>query len=631
MPSRRVASGPPPDPEASARPYLVAVCLAGAALLAAGLAGLPFSLDALLDPARLALVVALGVGAHVVLHNLVLFQWRGHRVALAPDEALVFLALVALPAPLVLLFAAPAMALHGLRTRRPFLKAAFNVATMLLATSVAIGAYAAGGALGLPGLLCLAAALVLYTTTTLGLVAGVFARREGARTWAVFRERFVVPAALHVTLGLSLGLAVSALWSVHLLAVAALLPFAYLAREHVRLVARGEREVEVRRALAEVSHALVGEPEVDAVARRVMETCGRLFRAGRVTLALEGGPSWTRDFEDGPDPEKGPLVAALPDVSGRSLGTLRVEGLSRTREAYGPADLQLLEVVAAEAAAALRSARALRAVEEAGARVETFLAAVQDAVLVLSPEGAVTYANPAARALFRLGEGSLDGLAAAGLFLDASFLDAAWSAPRETRLWEAETAPRPDAPALPVEVSVAPFSRADQEVRGLVAVVRDVRARKEAERAQMASRVARPLVKRIARTFLEESRADSLVLLRLGGRLAREGEDIDLARLPDAYAYMGLGILRIASVVGRRYEFHGEDLFERAEGAHSTTCYLALGFLCGVVTRLHPGEEAVGTEVECQSRGAPRCRFVVQVRPAAGTPGDAEALALRGA
>lgn len=369
---------PPADPEAAARPYLVTIVALGSLALVGGLVAAALDIGPWLDWRSLALFGTLALGSHVVLQSLVLFEWRGHRVALAPDEMLVLIALVALPMPMALLFAAPPMALHGWRTKRPFLKGAFNVSSMLLATSVGIGAFLALRAAGTSTLVSALVALAPYTVTTHWIVSGVYARRSGVTTWRVFSERFIVPSGLHVLLGAAVGITILALWSFHPLAVAAVLPFAYFAREHVALLARSDREVEARRRLADVAHDLAGEATEDVVAARVVACCAALFNAGRVTMTIHEDDGhdrvWTDDFEDGPDTLRAPLVAPIVARGGRGLGAIRVHALTRTREGFGAHDMRLLEVVAAEAAAGILNARALAAAAAPQAAVSASVA-----------------------------------------------------------------------------------------------------------------------------------------------------------------------------------------------------------------------------------------------------------------
>src|SRR5581483_5178296 len=176
-------------------------------------------------------------------------------------------------------------------------RGAANVAVLLLAGGACVAAFAALTPL-VPLPIALGLAIVAYTATTHGLVSSVFSLREGIPVLTVFRERFLVPTLLHVALGVAGGLATWALWSLHPLAVLALVPFAYLALAHVRLAARTEREALVHKRLDETTRALVGERDIERVAARVLETCGDFFQAGRTTLRV-GERSWKRDFEGG--------------------------------------------------------------------------------------------------------------------------------------------------------------------------------------------------------------------------------------------------------------------------------------------------------------------------------------------
>lgn len=603
----------PEDPPVVTR-YLQAVVAGGALAGAATLAYAALRPAGLLDARALLLAAALGVGAHFVLRSLLLFSWRGHRVALAPDEALYFLALVALHPTLAVLFPVPAMVAHQLATRRAFLKGAFNVATVTVAGALGVAVHLGLVASGLPLLLAAGIALIAYTTATHLLVAGVFARRGASSTLRVFRERFVVPTALHVGLGVALGLAVVGLWSFHPLATLALAPFAYFAREHMRLLANTDREVQARSLLARAALDLAGERSVEAAARRVLAACRELFAAGRVTLTVapdlqHAEATWAATYEDGPDFAKRPLVAALPARAGGTLGMLRVEPTTRTREEYTANDRHLLDVVAGEAASVIEHARALADLEEARAQLDTYLATAGDAVLVVAPDGHVDYANDSGRALFGL-RGDLTARQARELFADTGFLARDWVG-AEPHLHETIAHGR-DERDFPAEVNAAPvMSRG--ELRGVLAVVRDVTERKEVERARLASRVARPMVKRIVRGLMDETKADRLTLLRLGESLAREVDARHLRAFLDAYAEMGLGDIAEDGATKERFSFVGRELFEHAPGASRTTCDLSLGFLVGSVSRL-AGSPARGAEVSCQSRGDARCRFVVQVR-----------------
>lgn len=592
-------------------PYLRALITAGALVLLAAFVGIARDLASFraLTPMHWALLAGLSATSYLVLSNMIMFRWRGLRVALGPDEVLVFLALFALPAPAVVLFAVPPMAIYQIVTKRDALRAGANVAVVTLAAGACVSAFAALSLILVP-IPAILGAIVVYTFTTHLLVSSVFALREDTLVHVVFGERFWVPTLLHIALGTSGGLAIVALWSYHPAALSALVPFVWLAKEHVTLVSEREREEIVHKRLAANTRALVGERDLDRVAARVLDTCSELFQAGRASLVVnEAGKErrWSRDFEGGWKTGAHPLATSLRENDGSVLGALMVHPSAAKNGAYGETDERLLQIVAGEAGAAIANARALRDLDAARARLETLLATATDAVLLVGTDGLVRFANPAGRSLLGLREGSQ--APARDIFEDLSFLSQALRG-GERKLHE--TWARSPTHRLPVEVSAA---RLRDDPSLVLLVVRDATDRKAGERALLSQRVAQPLVRRIVRGLMVETRADSLILMRLGGELAAGIEAREPEGFTRAYGEMGLGALTLTSHEGDRHEFDGKDLLERTQNARSTTCYLALGFLCGAVSRLHEGKPARGAEVECCSRGDARCRFVVTLRP----------------
>jgi len=487
------------DPTRFVDPYLAAIAAGGALVLAVALWTLGASAPGV-DLPRWVLLAGLAASSWLILNRLILFDWRGQRIALGPDEVLVFLALLALPLPLVVLFAVPSMAAYQVKTRRPLLKGAANVAVLLLAGGACVSTFALLR-LALPPLVAICLAIPAYTFTTHLLVSSVFSLRERVKVHVVFGERFWVPTLLHVALGVCGGLAVWALWNVHPLAVAALAPFAYLAREHVGLVARTEREALVQKRLSEMTRALVGEQDLDRAAERILETCGDVFHAGRTTLVIESEGRerrWSREFEGGASAEP-PMAATLEGPGGEKMGALVIHANRQSHARFADVDRDLLAIVAAETAATIANARALHELAAARERL-------------------------------------------------------------------------------------------------------------------VSSRVARPLVRRIVRSIMEETHADATSLLRLGESLARTADAQDMDAFARAYAEMGLGTIETVAAEGGQYEFVGVDLFEKSPGSRATTCYLALGYAAGAVSRLHHDAPTKGAEVTCESRGDARCRFVVHVK-----------------
>lgn len=79
----------------------------------------------------------------------------------------------------------------------------------------------------------------------------------------------------------------------------------------------------------------------------------------------------------------------------------------------------------------------------------------------------------------------------------------------------------------------------------------------------------------------------------------------------EAFSHLGIGELKIASATADRFVILGHDLHAAAT-PRALSCSLALGFVEGAVSAL-TGQEAMGAEMECRSRGHAACAF--HVRP----------------
>lgn len=350
---------------------------------------------ALLD---LGLAIAIAGALFALQRSVVLFDFRGERVTITLDEGVVFFGLMTLPPQLLVPSVLVGVLAAQLKARRPMRKVAFNTGVH----TIAVGGAAAGAtalvAAGWPPALAALAGTVGYVAFCGLQVAGIFARIERLSLGAVLKERFVTPVLIQSVIGGSVGLVLVGLWWFHPVATLAVIPFVLLARGYTRLAAHVDREVEVRRKLASVAHTLVGTAQLDEVAARVVDTCGSLFATGRVTLSLRtrnGKPAveHERDFGGGPSTERTLIEKRIIGVDGEFLGTLRVYPAQRTRDEFGPLDIEMLSVVVAQVAAVVENAVILAENRGLWAMQETIVDHVPAGVVYLNATGGVAYQN----------------------------------------------------------------------------------------------------------------------------------------------------------------------------------------------------------------------------------------------
>ncbi|HUR67781.1 MAG TPA: PAS domain S-box protein [Candidatus Thermoplasmatota archaeon] len=167
--------------------------------------------------------------------------------------------------------------------------------------------------------------------------------------------------------------------------------------------------------------------------------------------------------------------------------------------------------------------------------------------------------------------------------------------------------------SLAVEYTVAPI-RENGKLVGASVIFVDISDRMKTEAAMREARIARPLARRIVQDLVEQGGVAHQTLTQVGRKLATETSAKSLVEHLAAYREMGLGAIEVEKQEGGRYAFSGQDLLERRPESRVATCSFTLGYLSEAVAHLHRGEPTLGTEIECQSRGAPRCRFIVQVK-----------------
>lgn len=137
--------------------------------------------------------------------------------------------------------------------------------------------------------------------------------------------------------------------------------------------------------------------------------------------------------------------------------------------------------------------------------------------------------------------------------------------------------------------------------------------RMRAEEALHEHHLTRQLVRRMLQDISGKGRIPAGVMREMGKSLAAGVKAERPEGYTRAFESMGLGILRVTSIEGRRHVFEGQDLLELNPGTSQPTCQLALGFVEAAVERLCGGT-GLGAEVRCQSQGHDTCRFVVMSR-----------------
>jgi predicted hydrocarbon binding protein/PAS domain-containing protein len=571
------------------------------------------------DPsgALLGILFALLVGLAFLLERRALvLHFRNLRTISSFDEPVVFLALALLPPLALVPLVACSMTLVQVAARRSAIKAFFNVAAYTTAAAVAAAlANTLALSLGWPDLAAASAGLVAYTLFSNVLVAALFARLESRSVANVFRERFALATLWHVVLGLALGVAIVALWSFHPLATLIVLPLGAMAVSFMRLSARAEREVAAHRKLADMGAQLAGTRDIDAVAARVLDTCGDLFVAGRARLELArtGEPrrAWTRDYEGGAAPGKAAIEASIRGKDGRILGVIAIEPARRLKDASRDIDPHLLHVVAGQAAAAVENAWALDEIAAMKDLQQGIVENVPAGVARLDAEGRILQLNSSLRRTLDEGRVIPDGVPLEGVSLVAENpgLRATLQGLREGRAFANRETLVGGRTYLVAGVPLGGLRGG----AGSVVLFHDVTGRREAEEALRVQGVTRPVVRRIILNLVGNFNATRFAIADMGRSLAAEIEGDSLEAYGAAFQTMGLGALKFERNDGTGYRFTGDDLLERRPTSLQPTCHLALGFLEGVVGKLH-GSKALGSEVRCQSQGYDRCVFVVKPR-----------------
>lgn len=563
----------------------------------------------------LALLVAFTTGYVFLQRRSFVLYWRKQRILTTLDEPMVYLSIVTLPFPAAILVVfLGTIAAQAMAARKP-LKSLYNIAGYTLACTVAAAVYYAATAFAhLTPLLAGLPAIFSYTLTSNLLVSGIFSRVEGEPLLKVFRQRFLLSTPLHGFLGGSFGFAAVVMASYHPLSLVLLTPMTLLALGFAKLDAGAEREILVRRRLAQMEQQLISTSDEETVVENVLVACQDMFLAGRasITLVLPTGEerAWQHEYEGGPS-DAAPILSPIVGHDGKKLGSLTIWSRAHRKEALTEADQPLLDIVTGRAATGIERARAMRELLHLKNLHEEIVQHVPAGVVRVDQEGRILQANAfLLRALGRVdAPGPEESVFAweplqqvpefysqvQGVLRGESFYD------YELRL--------SDARGTTLSASGVPLP----DDKGAIVLFSDVTAQKQAAEAMRSQTMTRPFVRRLVLNLVGGLNIPRETIASVGRSLARELALGDMQEYAAAFRATGLGDLHFERQEGERFFFVADDLLEKRVGASQPTCHLALGFLEGAVGSAHEGA-ALGTELRCQSKGHAQCVFVVQPR-----------------
>jgi PAS domain S-box-containing protein len=349
--------------------------------------------------------------------------WRGERIAMHPDEAVLLLGCVFLPPGIVVLACALAATWAQISQGKPSTKLVFNVAVQALAASLGAMAFTLAVAAGLPALAAAVLVPLVVSATNQTLVGGLLTLLGGEPLRSMWRAKLLTSVAMSSVAGITLGLLSYGLFQLHPLAVILLAPIGYGARAAVSAEYRHENELAVRRALQRITELLARGPSEEELFEAAHDACREALplQAFRVARSDDTAPAWSRSAPAGAGAScelSSPLVDAAGTKFGEVFATVAWRGRAQARE-----DAEALGLVSACLGMAITTLRSAEASRAAQARLRDVFDTLDDPVLLWSRDGHLLHHNRAAREAF-LVEGPSTTWPDLAQVLDSASMDA---------------------------------------------------------------------------------------------------------------------------------------------------------------------------------------------------------------
>ena len=343
--------------------YLGTVALAGGCLIASAASSRNAAPRTIEEAGFAILVVALCLVFHLYPFTTI---WRGHRLAIHPDEAVLLLGFVVLPPTLVVDLSLVAALAGQLVQRKPFVKALFNVSGQLVATTAGAIAFLSVRATGVPPL---GSALIVPPVVSLvnqGIVAlflTALARRPLREAWTGSLLATVGIASLT---GMLAGVIVISLYDLAPAAILLAGPLWFVVNRAMANAIHRENELSTRRALNALSERLPDARSDAEILELALDACEQAFAPPAMGASLRG-----EEVARG-RPADHPRVSAPLLVGDAAQGEIWIALATRRRSEHEPFHTLLVLVAsyASVALARLANAREIEAHREALARAE---------------------------------------------------------------------------------------------------------------------------------------------------------------------------------------------------------------------------------------------------------------------